>query len=335
MDATTEWDNISQSNVITPIDGTANQKYLAIPIGIISCITTFGNLLVIISFIRYKNLRSYGNYFILNLAFTDFIVGLLMAIFAPYTLSGTWSLGRVVCKIIVVLDYTVTIASSWNLALISCDRMISVVWPIKYKPKQNASRVKGLMTLPWLIGFLLCGPAILLWEPVVGYQKVPTGACYAPFYDNATFILVDKLFAFGVPFILVVAFNISLYNNIHARNQSMKLHQQTNQSNVQAALSRDRKTARSLAVLVIVYAITWLPYEVCAIIRSLCRPCIPGLLYELAFWLLWINSTINPVLYPLLQTKFRDAFYRILCCNRKQSIHPSSQIYSNATYTTT
>ena len=94
-------------------------------------------------------------------------------------------------------------------------------------------------------------------------------------------------------------------------------------------LARDRKTARSLAILVGVYFIKWAPYEICALVNPLCNFCIPGKVFDVTFWLLWINSTINPILYPFLQVKFRVAFRKLLCSH---CIQPSTQVRpTNAT----
>ena len=82
------------------------------------------------------------------------------------------------------------------------------------------------------------------------------------------------------------------------------------------ALARDRKAAKSLFILVFVFVLCWCPYTFLTLIRALCKQpdkCISALIYELTFWLLWFNSTINPLLYSFLHVKFRKAFYRILC----------------------
>lgn len=82
------------------------------------------------------------------------------------------------------------------------------------------------------------------------------------------------------------------------------------------ALARDRKAAKNLFILVFAFVICWCPYTFLTLIRALCKEpdkCIPAVLYEITFWLLWLNSTINPLLYSFLHVKFRKAFYRILC----------------------
>lgn len=88
-------------------------------------------------------------------------------------------------------------------------------------------------------------------------------------------------------------------------------------------LSRDKKVAKSLAIIVCIFALCWAPYTLLMIIRAACHgQCIPHSLYETSFWLLWLNSAINPILYPLCHMSFRKAFFKLLCPG-KVKIHPN------------
>uniref|UniRef100_A0A8C8R5B7 Histamine H3 receptor n=1 Tax=Pelusios castaneus TaxID=367368 RepID=A0A8C8R5B7_9SAUR len=79
-------------------------------------------------------------------------------------------------------------------------------------------------------------------------------------------------------------------------------------------LSRDKRVAKSLAIIVCVFGLCWAPYTLLMIIRAACHgQCIHHSLYETSFWLLWLNSAINPVLYPLCHMSFRKAFIKLLC----------------------
>ncbi|XP_009944532.1 PREDICTED: histamine H3 receptor-like, partial [Leptosomus discolor] len=87
-------------------------------------------------------------------------------------------------------------------------------------------------------------------------------------------------------------------------------------------LSRDKRVAKSLAIIVCVFALCWAPYTLLMIIRAACHGhCVQYSLYETSFWLLWVNSAINPVLYPLCHMSFRKAFIKLLCPG-KAKIHP-------------
>ncbi|KAM6141963.1 histamine H3 receptor-like [Phoenicopterus ruber ruber] len=83
---------------------------------------------------------------------------------------------------------------------------------------------------------------------------------------------------------------------------------------MRSKLQQDKKIAKSLAIIVCVFAICWAPYTLLMIIRGACQgTCVHNSLYEITFWLLWLNSSLNPFLYSLCHVKFRMAFMKILC----------------------
>uniref|UniRef100_H3AYA6 Histamine receptor H4 n=1 Tax=Latimeria chalumnae TaxID=7897 RepID=H3AYA6_LATCH len=77
-------------------------------------------------------------------------------------------------------------------------------------------------------------------------------------------------------------------------------------------LSRDKKIAKSLAVLVCIFGICWAPYSLLMIIHAAVHLEHFDQYFEIPFWLLWVNSSINPFLYPLCHLSFRRAFMKIL-----------------------
>ncbi len=78
----------------------------------------------------------------------------------------------------------------------------------------------------------------------------------------------------------------------------------------QSRIVRDRKAARSLFILVIVFLIFLFPYVICAT-ASTAGANISPLIFEISFWLLWMNSTCNPFLYPFIQVKYRRAYVKL------------------------
>lgn len=58
---------------------------------------------------------------------------------------------------------------------------------------------------------------------------------------------------------------------------------------------------------------------------AFCKTCIPVPLFKILTWLGYFNSAMNPVIYSIFNTEFRDAFRRILisyahneCCDRRR-----------------
>ncbi|XP_072035565.1 histamine H4 receptor-like [Amphiura filiformis] len=91
-------------------------------------LTTGGNLVTIIAFLRDKNIYSKpGNMLILNLAFADLKVGLVsLPWFNLWLHYGDWIFGEHLCKWWVIIDYAATIESMLAMLLISWDRLFMV-----------------------------------------------------------------------------------------------------------------------------------------------------------------------------------------------------------------
>ncbi|KAF7668465.1 hypothetical protein LDENG_00007980 [Lucifuga dentata] len=328
-------------------------------------VIVLGNALVILAFKVDKSLRRQCNYYFLNLAISDFLVGAFcIPVYIPYILTGRWTLGRGLCKLWLVMDYLLCSASVFNIVLISYDRFLSVTRAVSYRARQSMThQAIAKMIAVWVLAFVLYGPAIIFWELVMGRSHVPKDECFAEFYSSWYFLLSASMLEFFSPFISVAFFNLSIYLSIrrrrrHSREAQLQLsepasaqvdgiplsqnwgvgmklavrgsmHPQTsspcqgkldssvNRAAQPSRLSRDKKIAKSLAIIVCVFAICWAPYTLLMIIRAACRGrCIQHHWYEVTFWLLWLNSAINPFLYPLCHSSFRRAFGKILCPKR-------------------
>ncbi|XP_043921748.1 histamine H3 receptor-like [Protopterus annectens] len=102
--------------------------------------------------------------------------------------------------------------------------------------------------------------------------------------------------------------------NLNYRHISSTVDEQKTPSQSSALrLSKDKKIAKSLALLVCIFGICWAPYTLFAIINSINWSDSEYYWAGITSWCIWLNSLINPVLYPLCHSSFRRAFCKILC----------------------
>ncbi|XP_071562548.1 muscarinic acetylcholine receptor DM1 isoform X2 [Temnothorax nylanderi] len=78
----------------------------------------------------------------------------------------------------------------------------------------------------------------------------------------------------------------------------------------------DSKAAKTLTAILLAFVLTWTPYNVLVLIKSIsaCSLHIPQKLWDFFYYLCYINSTVNPVLYALCNAAFRRTYVRIVKC---------------------
>ncbi|XP_061487082.1 histamine H3 receptor [Rhineura floridana] len=230
---------MDSSSVAWPLNGSGSQEkaagdqlsgrfptmwtiVLAVLMAVLIVATVVGNALVMLAFVADSSLRTQNNYFLLNLAISDFLVGAFcIPLYVPYVLTGRWTFGRSFCKLWLVVDYLLCTSSVFNIVLISYDRFLSVTRAVSYRAQQgNTNQAVFKMTMVWVLAFLLYGPAIISWEYISGQSNIPDGECYAEFFYNWYFLITASTIEFFTPFISVMFFNLSIYLNIQKRTRA-------------------------------------------------------------------------------------------------------------------
>jgi len=62
--------------------------------------------------------------------------------------------------------------------------------------------------------------------------------------------------------------------------------------------------------------VCFLPYFVCFTVVAVCADWVGAQLMTTVTWIGYLNSTLNPFLYPLCNATFRQKFRRMLGCAR-------------------
>ncbi|RWS22073.1 hypothetical protein B4U80_11297 [Leptotrombidium deliense] len=159
--------------------------------------------------------------FILSLASADLIVGLtVMPISSVYVLTGDWIFGVIVCQIWLVIDYTASTASIFNLLILSLDRYWSIRSPLKYLCKRTKKRALGMIIIVWILSASWMIP-IVAWHQWNnhGIRKQPNNVCETEFNDNVLFKLTTSSVNFFIPMTLMIVLYFKIYREIKRRGE--------------------------------------------------------------------------------------------------------------------
>ncbi|XP_026870054.2 dopamine receptor D4 related sequence isoform X2 [Electrophorus electricus] len=178
-----------------PGEDAEHYNYLALACGIpLILIIILGNVLVCLSVLTERSLKTATNYFIVSLAVADLLLAVLVLPLYVYSefLGGKWTLSMYICDALMTMDVMLCTASILNLCAISIDRYIAVVVPLKYNRNQFSVRQLALITATWVLSL---GVA----SPIFSLNQVPNRNKDICKLEDDKFVVYSSVCSFFVP----------------------------------------------------------------------------------------------------------------------------------------
>ncbi|XP_041640395.1 alpha-1D adrenergic receptor [Cheilinus undulatus] len=306
-----------------------------------------GNILVILSVVCNKHLQTVTNFFIVNLAMADLLLSIIVLPFsASLEVLGCWVFGRVFCNIWAAVDVLCCTASILSLCIISVDRYIGVKHCLKYPSIMTERRAVAILLLVWVLSTVISVGPLLGWK-----EPPPVDESICSITEEPGYALFSSLFSFYLPLIVILFMYFRVYVvarrttksleagvkrerdksmevvlRIHCRSvledartasaKSSKNHPFRSSLSVRLMkFSKEKKAAKTLAIVVGMFILCWLPFFFFLPIGSFFPALKPSeTVFKVIFWLGYFNSCINPMIYPCSSKEFQRAFTRLLRC---------------------
>uniref|UniRef100_A0A8C8RJX6 Thyrotropin-releasing hormone receptor n=1 Tax=Pelusios castaneus TaxID=367368 RepID=A0A8C8RJX6_9SAUR len=302
-----------------------------------------GNVMVVLVVLTTREMKTPTNCYLVSLAAADLMV--LVAAGLPNisdSLAGTWIYGHAGCLGITYFQYLGINVSSCSITAFTVERYIAICHPMRAQTMCTVSRAKRIIAFVWICTSVYC----MLWFFLVDInvnksQHLECGYkvsrnLYLPIYllDFALFFVTPLVVAtmlYGL--IGRILFSSPIPHQVTATPEPWRRRSGKEKNGVDPQGSKwfpgtfhSRKVTKMLAVVVILFALLWMPYRTLVLVNSFmdhpfldpwfilfCRVCI------------YTNSAINPVVYNLMSQKFRAAFRRLCKCGEEEL--PSRSLY--------
>ncbi|XP_042521444.1 histamine H2 receptor [Dipodomys spectabilis] len=307
------------------LDSTPFKVALSVVLTVLILITVAGNVVVCLAVSLNRHLQNLTNCFIVSLAITDLLLGLLVLPFsAVHQLSCRWSFGSIFCNIYTSLDVMLCTASILNLFMISLDRYCAVTDPLRYNVLVTPIRVAISLVFIWVISITLSFLSIHLgWNSRPEASRLNNTTDQCKVQVNPEYGLVDSLVTFYLPLVVMCVTYYRIFKI--ARDQAKRIN---HISTWQAATVREHKATVTLAVVLGAFIVCWFPYFTVFVYRGY-NGDINQVIEAVVLWLGYANSALNPILYAALNRDFRTAYQRLFRCRPASRPAPATYLRAN------
>uniref|UniRef100_A0A4W3I9F0 Neuromedin U receptor 1 n=1 Tax=Callorhinchus milii TaxID=7868 RepID=A0A4W3I9F0_CALMI len=275
-----------------------------------------GNALTCIVIARHRVMRTPTNYYLFSLAVSDLLV---LVLGMPLELYEMWNnypflLGRAGCYFKIFFFETVCFASILNVTALSVERYIAVVHPLKAKYVVTRTHAKRVIAAVWLVSICSAIPNTSLHG--INYLSIPSGQRIE---ESATCTLLKPAW---IVLYLLIGLQLKREKLVSELKPALGSGQYQTIRMQQEKIKR-RQVTKMLFVLVIVFGICWAPFHTERLMWILIRNWTGELhrLYQFTHIIsgvfFYLSSAVNPVLYNLMSTRFREMFKEVMCRRRR------------------
>ena len=288
-------------------------------------VSLVGNFLIVLIVYKTPTLRKPINMLIANMAMSDllypiftFPVLVVKVHFGSWLISGF--LGQALCKIQIFLAVVSLLVSIQSLVLITVDRFVAVVVPLR-SPLITSKKRPLFIVATWTVAMAVQ----LLYFVAVKHVHYPEGImCESQKAETfeehtyANYLVVGAIVLFYTPFVLLVILYsiimIKLKKQDHPGEQSANAEKQRTR--------RNRKVLKMAIAIVVVFFICWIPFFSNLLIMyfssdsSIWSYCSFKVYYFVTYLMCRGNCAVNPIVCLTFSSKYRNGLKRLVTFQR-------------------
>ena len=275
---------------------------------------TLGNSLVIFVIFAKKKLQTVTNLLLLNLAIADIsflvVCGTFLALHYALTV---WPFGDIMCRIVQFLLYVTCYVTVYTLIAVSAVRYLTVVYGPSATFIKTKRNILLLIFAIWFV-FLLAKIPVLVVHGVSHNDKNNRTECIISGKTEAQNLFASFfVFAYALPLLLIVTLYLLILCHLREKKQQAIHHSPGEQE-------RAKHVTKIVILVVTVFAVCWLPLHIHLLVANYGEiPQTQGYYAMLILWhcLAFGNSLLNPIIYNIFSSDFRNSFKQVVCCQKE------------------
>ena len=266
-----------------------------------------GNSLAIYIFFRIRKRLKRTSYLLINLAVADALVGMVLTLFisADVGIMLEKDVSLTFGETVVALDVSATVASLASLVLISLERMVAILWPLRH-------RLIKTRYFYVFIGFVWFLSAANVLSNLHLYNDIT--------YDDSYSVFTSVTFVTSLVVITVSYLAIWISVRRNRRNAIPR--------NDRRSMGQSSKLAKTLFIVTALSIMTSLPYGIIITLKEFSEDFF-SFRVQIIMAVQYANSLLNPVIYCFRMPEFKDSLKKLFCCHCSggNSFHTNSTLF--------
>ncbi|XP_057183400.1 somatostatin receptor type 5 isoform X1 [Triplophysa rosa] len=316
------------SNQSIPFQGSSTMMTAIISLTVFIVGLT-GNTLAIYVVLRYAKMKTVTNIYILNLAVADELYILGLPFLTTQNVLSYWPFGSFLCRAVMTADSLNQFTSIFCLTVMSIDRYLAVVHPIRSTRWRRPRVAKAVSAAVWAFSFVVVLPVVIYSDVQDKFNSCNLIWPEPSDVWSTAFILYTATIGFFGPLLVICLCYLLIVVKVKS-------------SGARAGFTKrrrsERKVTRMVVVIVVVFVLCWLPFYIINIVNLvfiLPENSVMAGVYFFAVLLSYANSCANPLLYGFLSDNFKQSFRKVLCVRKANGVEDGDPSVPRTEKTTT
>uniref|UniRef100_A0A3P9K932 G-protein coupled receptors family 1 profile domain-containing protein n=1 Tax=Oryzias latipes TaxID=8090 RepID=A0A3P9K932_ORYLA len=264
-----------------------------------------GNTLAIYVVLRYAKMKTVTNIYILNLAVADelYIIGL--PFLTTQNVLSYWPFGSFLCRIVMTADSMNQFTSIFCLTVMSMDRYLAVVHPIRSTKWRHPRVAKLVSAAMWAVSFVVVLPVVIFSDVQDTFNSCNMIWPEPKDVWSTAFIIYTSTVGFFGPLLIICLCYLLIIVKVKSSGARVGFAKRRRS---------ERKVTRMVVVIVVVFVLCWLPFFIINMVNLVViipESSSTAGIYFFAVILSYANSCANPLLYGFLSDNFKQSFRKI------------------------